>query len=298
MRKSIAIMSVLATSLMSFGAFAQPEGAPPAAPAPEGAPPAAPAPEAAAPAPEVAVPAPVAAPAGEAGSLTLPAGAFQGTLPVVLNLSKDAVLKPVWIPLDLRYGVTNELTVFVAHTAMGQSLASGGGVCLGGTDRNCTKFYNSLAIGGLYSLLNSSGLELAGLVALDLRSLDPMYLAADVGVSLRYVAAPLTVTVTPIFGIGLNKRDENNKEMISVPVQVAFQATPELNVFLDSGIISPTKDFGDNYVVPVGIGAGYAVQPGLTVGAEFMLTSVVTGKPNNEAMDGRHLMLFASYRTN
>ena len=25
---------------------------------------------------------------------------FQGTLPIVLNLSKDAALKPVWIPLD------------------------------------------------------------------------------------------------------------------------------------------------------------------------------------------------------
>lgn len=47
MRKTIAILSVLATSLVSYGASAQPEGAPPAAPPPEGAPPAAAAPEAA-----------------------------------------------------------------------------------------------------------------------------------------------------------------------------------------------------------------------------------------------------------
>ena len=55
MRKTIAILSLLATSLMSYGASAQPEGVPPAAPPPEGAPPAAEAP--------VAAPAPAAAPA-------------------------------------------------------------------------------------------------------------------------------------------------------------------------------------------------------------------------------------------
>jgi hypothetical protein len=59
MRKTIAILSLLATSLMSYGASAQPEGAPPAAPPPEGAAPAAAAPEAA--------PAPAPAPAPVAG---------------------------------------------------------------------------------------------------------------------------------------------------------------------------------------------------------------------------------------
>jgi hypothetical protein len=303
MRKTTAFLTILATSLLSYGASAQPEGAPPAAPPPEGAPPAAPAPEGAAPAAEVA-PAPAAAPAGDASGLTLSAGAFQATVPVVLNLSKEAVLKPVWIPLDLRYGVTSELTVFAAHNAMGMSpafampMVGGGGVCLGGEERGCAKLYNNLAIGGMYSLTKNNGVELAALAALDIRSLDPMYLAIDVGVAFRYVSAPISLTVTPILGVGANKRSEENKEMLSVPVQVAFQATPELSVFLDTGIIGRTKKFGDNYVVPVGIGGAYAVQPGLTVGAEFMLPKVVSGIEGNKAMDSRTLMLFAAYRTN
>jgi hypothetical protein len=197
--------------------------------------------------------------------------------------------------------VTNELTAFVSHSTMGMAPAFAtygtSGVCLGGTDRNCPKFYNNVAVGGMYSLLKNNGLELAGLVAADFRSLDPMHLAIDVGVAVKYVSAPISVTATPQIGIGANKRSEGNKEILSVPVQVAFQATSELAVFLDTGIIGQTKKFGDNYVVPVGIGGAFAVQPGLSVGAEFMLTRVVTGMDGNEAMDNRTLALFASYRT-
>lgn len=73
MRKTIAILSLLATSLMSYGASAQPEGAPPAAPPPEGAPPVAAAPEAA-PAPAVA---PVADSAAASKMILGVDGAFQ-----------------------------------------------------------------------------------------------------------------------------------------------------------------------------------------------------------------------------
>jgi hypothetical protein len=304
MRKTTAFLTILATSLLSYGASAQPEGAPPAAPPPEGAPPAAPAPEGAAPAEAAPAPAAAAAPAGDdyvSRGLTLSAGTLQVTLPVVLNLSKDAVLKPVYIPLDLRFGVTNELTVFVSHSMMGMSPGfMGGGVCLGGKDRGCAKFYNNVTVGGMYSLMKNNGLELAGLLAADVRQIsDDLLLAVDVGVAVKYVSAPIAVTATPTLGLGVNKRtDFNNKEWLSVPVQVAFQATPELALFLDTGIFGATKSFGDNYVVPVGIGGVFAVQHGLDVGAEFMLPKVVSGIEGNKAMDARTLTVFAAYRTN
>ncbi len=116
------------------------------APAPTGDTAAAPAGEAAgapAAAPEAA-PEAAPAPAPAAGGypdeyalrpLTLAAGMFQATVPIVLNLSKSAVLKPVWVPLDLRYGVNDQLEVFLSHTMGGTPLALGhGGLCLGGKD--------------------------------------------------------------------------------------------------------------------------------------------------------------------
>jgi hypothetical protein len=346
MRTKTAILSILATSLMSYAAVAQEEAPPPAegaAPAAEGAPAAAP--EAApAPAPEAEAPvaaAPAAAtPSGYSDQyalrpLTLSAMMFQGTLPVVLNLSKSAMLKPVWIPLDLRFGVTNEFEVFVSHSDMGLPLAFGyGGLCLGGTSRGCEKAYNNVNVGGQYSFFKNAGVELSGLLALEFRRIsDPMLLAADVGVGFKYVAAPVSVRLSPQIGIGLNKRSgssstvnlgggsttntlpgggtvttttsstetttvSGNKEVISIPLQIAFQAAPQIAVFLDSGLFGPTSHFGDEYLVPIGIGASFLAMHGLDVGAEFMLDAVAKGSAiGGGAADMRTLMLFASWRS-
>jgi hypothetical protein len=296
MRKTTAFLTILATSLVSYAALAQDEAAP--APAPEGA---APAPEAApAPAPAAA---PAAAPAGDtyvARSLTLNAGTFQATLPVVIGLDKGVAAKKIEIPLDLRFGVTNELEVFVGHSFLGQPpIFMGGGVCIGGKTY-CPKVYNNVAIGAQYSLLKQPGLELSGLLAVDISAFSPsLLLDIDVGVGFKYSASPIAVKATPVIGIGANKRDAGNiKQFISVPVQVAFQATSELALFLDTGIFGMTESFSKNYVVPVGLGGSFAVQKGLDVGAEFMLTRVLTGASGNKAMDARSAMVFASYRTN
>jgi hypothetical protein len=303
---------------MSYAAIAQDEAAPApegAAPAPEAAgPAAAPAP---APAPEAA---PAAAPAGYPDEyalrpLTLAAGMFQATLPVVLSLSKKAVLKPVWIPLDLRFGVTNEFEVFVSHTRYGSQQAVGGGLCLGGTGRGCEKFYNNVNVGGQFSFLKNAGVELSGLLALEFRRIsDPMYLAVDVGVGFKYVAAPISVKLAPQIGIGVNKRagsttnlgggvtleSPGNKEVISVPLQIAFQAAPQIAIFLDSGIFGRVSHFGDNYGVPVGIGGSYLAMHGLDVGIEFMLRSALAGSSyssDTKGINDRTLTLFASWRS-
>ena len=268
MRK-VATLVGLTVFALAGSAFAQdssgrifsgsrPEAAPAAdtaAPAPAADPAAAPAGDPAAapaPAPEGA-PAPAVVSGGYAsGGLTLAGGTFQATVPIVLNLSKEMVLKPVWVPLALSYGVTNELTVFLNHTTPNGAVGAGfAGLCLGGKDRGCVKangdseFYNNTNIGAQYSLLKNNGIELSGIGALMLHSIDPMYLAIDLGVGFKYVAAPISITVSPQIAIGANKRSEGNKEMLAVPLTVAFQATPELAVFLDSGIGGPTEHFGD-----------------------------------------------------
>ena len=257
-----------------------------------------------------AAPAPAVVAAGDyvSAPLTTSAGALKVTVPIVLNLSKDAVLKPVWIPLVLAFGVTDQLEVFLSHTGVGTPIAGGagptgggGGVCLGGKNRNCPKFYNNVNLGAQFSLLRDNGIQLAGIGALEFRTLDPMWLAIDLGVNFKYASGPISVRATPVIGIGATKRSAGNKEALSVPVQIAFQASAPLAIFLDSGISGQTKDFGKNYTVPVGIGASFAVQPGLDVGAEFLLPMVVRGSFYKDlgigAADVRYLGLFATYRT-
>jgi len=209
------------------------------------------------------------------------------------------MLKPVWIPLELRYGVLNELDVFVNHSVPGGPVTSGSGLCLGGKSRGCEKVYNNVNVGGQYSFMKASGLELSGLLAAQFRQFSPdMQFAVDVGVGAKYVAAPVSVKLTPQLGIGLNKRSSlANKEELAVPLQIAFQAVPRVAVFLDSGISGKISDFGDSYAVPIGIGGSYLVMHGLDVGLELMLPMLVKATTfTGGAANARMLTLFASWR--
>jgi hypothetical protein len=301
MRKVSTLVGLVLFALAG-SARAQEEAAPAADTA---APPAGDAAAVPAPAPEgepAAAPAAAPAAGGDYVSrgLTQTAGNLQITLPIVLNLSKDAVLKPVWVPLDIRYGVLPELEVFLSHASPTLfPIATDGGVCLGGEDRGCLKLYDNFSIGGQYSVLNDNGIQLAVLAAYVMESLDASTMAADIGVNFKYATGPIAVKAAPQVLIGLNKRDEGNvKQLIALPVQLAFQATPELAAFLDTGIFGPTDHFGDLYSVPVGIGASFAVMPNLDVGGEFLLPMVVTGVSGDKAFDARQLGVFAQYRLN
>lgn len=299
------VSTLVGLSLFALAGMARAQEEAPA-PAPEAA--AAPAGDAAA----APAPAPEATPAPAAGGtdyvsrgLTLDEGNLQVTVPIVINLSKERVAKPIVVPLDVRYGVTKELTAFLTHSGPGFPLALpsappavGGGVCIGGEERGCAKLYNNLAVGAQYSVLKDNGLELAPLLALDVRSLDPMWLAIDVGLGFKYASGPIAIKATPAIGVGATKRDAGNKENISVPLQVAFQATPELAIFLDTGFFAPVKDMGKLYTVPVGVGAGFAALPNLDVGAAFMMPMIVKGSAYEgvKVADYRTAVVFASWR--
>ena len=291
---------ILAASLMSFAAIAQDEPAP----VPEGG---ASAPEtASSPAPTpVHAPPPAWAPLGYPDAyvlrpLTVPPGMFQGTLPVVLSLSKNAVLKPVWIPLDMRFGMTDQFEVFVSHNALGAPLAVGdGGLCLG-RKQYCPKTYNNLNVGGQYSFVKGNGFELSGLLAAEFKEFSPALLfAVDVGVGVKYVAPIFSVRASPRVGIGVNKRGTGNEEeAIGVPIQIAFQAAPQLALFVDTGIFGPTSQFSRTYSIPLGIGADFLAMHGFDVGAELMFPALGRGSAvAGKATDSRTVTLYATWRS-
>jgi len=149
-----------------------------------------------------------------------------------------------------------------------------------------------------YSWIKRGGIEVSGIGAFQFRTFDQgMRLAIDVGVGAKYVGGPVSIEVSPQISIGANKRGEGNKELIDVPLHVAFHATPKLAIFVDSGITGQASAFGATYVVPVGVGAALAVLPNLDVGAEFALPNAVTGMEGDNSTDLRVLGVFASYRT-
>jgi len=227
--------------------------------------------------------------------LTVPPGMFRGTFPVVLNLSKGAVFKPVWLPLDMRFGMTERFELFLSGNDLGVPLAVGhGGICLGKA-RYCPNWYNNLNLGGHYSLSKSSTFELSGFLVAEFKEFTPDTLfAINVGVAVKYVAGLFSVRTAPRIGVGVYKRGPRNDETMGVPIQIAIQAAPKIAGFLDTGIFASMNQFSETYQVPLGIGADFLVRRGLDVGAEVMLPTLVAGSAvTPKAGDSRTLMLYA-----
>lgn len=282
MRQSTVILSILTTSCLSFAATAQDEPATPPAGAPAWIPRGYP-------------------DAYTHRPLTVPPGMFQITLPVVLNFSKGEVLKPVWIPLDMRFGMADRFELFISHNALGKPLAVGqGGPCLGKV-QSCPKSYNNLNIGGQYSLARIGPVELSGFLAAEFKQFSPDTLfAIDVGVGVKYVASIFSVKATPRFGVGAYKRGPGNEEGVGVPIQIALQASPRLAPFIDTGIFGmfgSSNRFSDTYEVPLGVGVDFLATHGFDVGAEFMFPTLGHGSTiAGKATDSRTLMLYMAWR--
>lgn len=200
---------------------------------------------------------------------------------VFINLSESAVAKPIAIAPDIWYGVSDKLTVGLTHNL---------GLCLTGTDNGCAKVYNDVGFQGAFSVKRDAKMELALAGGVILPSLDPMLLRLEVGADFKYQAGKITIWAYPRLGLGLNKRDPDavtmsggNKETLAVPISVGFQATPELNVRVITGIGglgngpeagAPLSGFGDAFVIPLGVAALYAASNKLDVGAEFFFPAI------------------------
>jgi hypothetical protein len=218
---------------------------------------------------------------------------------VVLNLSKNKALEPVWIPIDLGYGITDRITIFLNHGTINGPVSAASGPCIGGKNHGCYRPYNNVNLGAQYSAIKLGGFELSGIGALQARTLDSWRLAADLGVGLKYGAGPVAVRVSPQISIGINKRDvpAGNRERIDVPLEIALQVTPSISIFANSGINGQVDGFSVTYVVPVGIGATFAATPQLDLGAQLMFPNAATGMTGDNPTDLRVVGIFAAYHS-
>jgi hypothetical protein len=217
--------------------------------------------------------------------LQLPSGMVQLKVPLVINLSRDAVAKPVWIPFELRLGLTSDLELRLFHP--------GRGLCIAGKSRGCDRVYNDLGVGILYSLLRERGMDLALLAALEVAQFsDPALLRIDVGVGWKLVHAPFSIAAWPYLGLGLNHRDRNG-DSINVPVEFALQLSYPTALFFESGFFGDAHHFADTWSSPLGVGINYLADPGIDLGAEFKLTNALGNGSNT---DGRLLIVYVALR--
>jgi hypothetical protein len=227
--------------------------------------------------------------------LGLSAGMIQLDVNGAMTLTKEAVGKPVFMPLTLYYGITNELQATLLSTK---------GLCLSGEDDNCAKVYDDIALNLLLSLFGrGSALEIASWAQLNVTTFDPGTMNVQVGGAMNWVTGGGNVAILayPNVGIGLTEREREgfpNKETVNVPVSAYFRAGERVAPVLFTGLgQTPLDGFSDAYTIPVGVGVLVALSNKFDIGAKFEMPRLIAKHADGEgAADTRLLTLWLSLR--
>jgi hypothetical protein len=217
-------------------------------------------------------------------------GLAQVDLPLTLNLSTNEVGSPVFIPAQLSYGITDAATVAITH---------GLGLCLSGTSNGCAKVYNDIGFAGTFAIAPRGAVQTAFVAGLDFFSIsDPFGAAAVIGLDTRFDSLPVALRFDPRLIIGLNLRDQGNREQLLLPVSLELQATPNIALAVGSGLagqLDPVRgSFADTITVPLTFTAIYGTQR-FDLGASFGFLNL-RGFGSVGATDARIGQVFVSFR--
>jgi len=199
-----------------------------------------------------------------------------------ISMSKDLVGDPTSLAPSIFYGVNNALSVGIVHTT---------GICISGD--LCAEVYDDFALEAHYGLMRAGNFQVAARGGLAFPKLADSFTGGLLlGLNTRLSAGKIAVVVEPAIYVGVIERS-TEKEQVALPVELQFQLNNQTAVFASSGLNGPLKDFGDTYLVPVGLGALFAINNRIDIGAEFEFTNLA-GK--DSSADGRALYVRAALR--
>lgn len=210
--------------------------------------------------------------------IQLPEGMLEVRGDLGLNLSEGVAAKQIFVAPSANYGVTKDIQLGLQH---GTSLGARS-LCFGSA---CGKVYNGLDLDAKYWILRNEGFSLSAHLQVPVANLDPFVMGVRAGVYIWWYATQnLAIWADPALQIGIIGRDKAiyGKEILDIPIRVAYNVTPELAVFGDTGfnaVIDPPAPIGlgDTFRIPLGVGALYAINHKIDVGGEFSLPNMIAG---------------------
>ena len=211
---------------------------------------------------------------------------FQVRVPLAINLSSDFVGKPVSIPVDAYFGLSEQLTLGLTHSGGVVQAVSpyfpGTGLCLSGSD-DCGKTYDNVGFDALFSMM-SGVLQLAAHGGLEIESIDQGTLSLRLGVLFQAPLGENIALITdPRLFLGLTDREDTaggNKEYLDLPIAVQVWATPGARIAARTGINGPLDGFGDAFRGALGVFGGFAVNEMIEIFASFDFFNIY-GKNNS-----------------
>lgn len=226
--------------------------------------------------------------------LALPQGGILLDAFLEANLSKSAAFKPVSLSPDLWYGATDELTLGLVHSSVGATGFLGGvgdSLCLVGKSDGCAHFYQDVGLDARYRLIAPLVID-AGLFV---RSFDPFWLAAKIGLAGRWRFDKAIIEVNPSLFLGFTHRDPLNKDTFFLPVTASYQVMDKLDLSLQTGVQVRLEQASDNYRIPLSIAARYQFDSHFGAGLAFTLPMLIAPSAAPHGFDVRTLMLGGSY---
>lgn len=227
-------------------------------------------------------------------SFLLPKGGFEVTGSparpelVRFNASKNFGFKPVEIPVNLFWGVTDDVMIGITHEH-GLRLNAGD---LGPYDN---KVYNDVGFGSVIFLASGRNYEV------DLHAGVPFHrLSPDLFVGLQFgilgranFSEHVALVYDPSVYIGVNRRKLGNGDELHVPIWFYFQPTPVIAPFVGTGVDGPLDGFGDNFAIPLEGGVLFTVAPGINIGGLLRFPNAA-GRRNT--LDAREIGFLGQFR--
>ncbi|HEX7700784.1 MAG TPA: hypothetical protein VF403_08685 [Kofleriaceae bacterium] len=250
--------------------------------------------------------------ASDTDGFVLPKGKLLLDAQLEMSLSSGAVFKPVSLAPDLWYGVTDDLSLGLVHSSLGETGfigaaagAQGDSLCLTGagtaTDPGgCPNFYNKVGIDGRYRLKKPLALD----VGLYINSInDPFLLDLKIGIDGRWTWDKVSLELQPSIFIGLTNRTPpavtppavasgGNTEVLFIPATLAYRVAPKADIALQAGLALPFSNTSDTWTIPLAIAARYALTPKFGLGLAFAFPELIGG---NSTAKIRSLTLGGTY---
>jgi hypothetical protein len=220
-----------------------------------------------------------------ADDVVLRGGRLEGALSYESDQSARIYGNPWSLAPDLFYGLTDELTLGVAHSARALWLVdSGGGLCL--ADDGCAATYDDLTVDARYAFLRREGMSVAAHLRFVNHSFDPWKPSLRAGAVARWTWGRFAVLSDPELQIGLDHRDLGNRDWLRWPWMLAVQPMQRVRLALRTGIEGELATFGDSFVIAMALDLTVRVRPNLD--ASVMYGYPAAAGPLNDGNE-RHL---------
>jgi hypothetical protein len=215
--------------------------------------------------------------------LTLPATLIRIDVPIVANASTNRVGEPVFVPLALDYGVTNDVQIGIIHAR---------GLCLSGTSSGCREVYDDFGARMVVGLSRTPEAHLA--LEVDVYALDLDDVTYDAAAALRYKRSLGIIGVTFDAGVVSILNDRGSAQFTEIvfgDAEGAVDLGASLSAFGRIGVnrrLGNDSGYDAHLDVPVAFGVELAPMRKLEIGVELDFPNLLG---ENATADERELVV-------